>query len=262
MEKSLYEIFNDTEKKSIAHTEEISRIILTELEKKMGVSFGIDKEETPILLLVSLLTNLEFSYQTILLYLLEKYGVEERTLLLLLTTNLYRMPTPSILKLRQMAKLLLLPYIDDLSSNGNNYQIHTPYGTIEMNLAEDWFKEHHIDFEPQKFDGECHYAVEQMAPLLPDCYITTSEFPNLFGGIYYHSYYTLKEGGVVDPSRNIFYSGTCFMDVFKPKVLLEYPASELQERLKKYQEYAQKIDLENLDPVCALALEQKRKILK
>lgn len=262
VEKFLYDILNETEKASIKHTEFISTIILTELEQTMHFSFEHRKIITPTAFMVSLLTDVNFSCRFLLIQLLEKYHVNERDLLLYLTTNLYSLTPGTIEEKNHIATLLSLPYIETISSEKNCYIIRTKYGTIEMQVLEDWLKKHKICFEPKKFNGFCHYAVESLAPLLPDDYITTSEFSNLFGGIYYHSYYTLKNGGVIDPARNLFYPGTCFEEIFKPNVLLQYPASELQERYQNYLKTATQKDLNLLDSVCALAMEQKRKVLK
>ena len=87
VEKSLFDIIVETEKKSIKHTEFISEIILTELELKMGVSFGIDKKSSPTTFMISLLIDSSFSHRFLLRELLEKYHVNERDLLLYLTTS-------------------------------------------------------------------------------------------------------------------------------------------------------------------------------
>ncbi len=262
MEKSLFDIIVETEKKSIKHTEFISEIILTELELKMGVSFGIDKKSSPTTFMISLLIDSSFSHRFLLRELLEKYHVNERDLLLYLTTSLYSVIPGTNNERKQISGLLSLPYIESISSEKNHYVVKTKYGTLEMFALEDWLNTHKICFAPKRFNGFCHYAVEVLAPQLPDEYITTSEFTNLFGGVYYHSYYTLKDGGVVDPARNLFYPGTCFEDVFQPNILLQYPAKELITRYQELEKNASKKDLDILDPVCALAIEQKRKMLK
>lgn len=262
MEKSLCDILKETETKSIAHTEFISNIILTELEKEMNCSFGINKKRCPTTFMISLLADSSFPYRFLLMKLLEKYHVNERDLLIYLTTSLYSVMPGTNLERKQIVDLLSLPYIESISSEGNHYIVKTKYGTIEMYALEDWLNAHKICFASKRFNGFCHYAAEVLAPLLPEDYITTSEFTNLFGGVYYHSYYTLKEGGIVDPARNIFYPGTCFEDVFKPNILLQYPAKELLERYHELQKRMDKTDSAILDPVCALAIDQKRKVLK
>ena len=138
----------------------------------------------------------------------------------------------------------------------------TKYGTIEMYCLEEWLTKNKIDFQPIKFRNDCHHAVAKLASNLQEDYITTSEFASLFGGFYYHSYYTLKNGdGVVDPSRNIFYSENCYQEVFKPNVLLQYPAKEFYSRYQAYLRQELQED-KGLDAVIALALNQKRKALK
>jgi hypothetical protein len=260
--KSLCNIMEETEKSSIERAEAISRLILKKLEKMIGLSLEMDKEINSITFMISLLVDSSFPYQFQLRKLLEKHQVNERNLLLYLTMSLYSVIPGSNSEKQQIASLLSLPYIESILSKGNHYIVKSKYGTIEMFALEDWLNDHRICFAPKRFNGFCHYAVEALAPLLPDEYITTSEFKNLFGGVYYHSYYTLKDGGIVDPSRNLFYPGTCFEEVFKPKVVVQYPASELQERYQKLKKSMDQKDLVTLDPVCALAMDQKRKVLK
>jgi len=260
--KSLCNIIEETERESIKHTELISKMILKELEKTIGFSFENSKIISPTTFMISLLLDSSFPCRFLLIKLLEKYHVNERDLLLYLTISLYSVIPGTGLEKKQIASLLSLPYIESICSKGNHYIVKSKYGTIEMFALEDWLNDHKICFAPKRFNGFCHYAVEVLAPLLPDEYITTSEFKNLFGGVYYHSYYTLKDGGIVDPSRNLFYPGTCFEEVFKPKVVVQYPASELQERYQKLKKSMDQKDLVTLDPVCALAMDQKRKVLK
>lgn len=262
MEKTLCDIIEETERESIKHTELISGIILTELEKAVGFSFGDSKRISPTTFMISLLVRPDFPCRFLLMELLEKHHVNERDLLLYLTTSLYSVMPGTNLEQKQIIGLLSLPYIENISSKGNHYVVKSKYGTVEMYALEDWLNDHKICFAPKRFNGFCHYAVEALAPLLPDEYITTSEFTNLFGGVYYHSYYTLKDGGIVDPARNLFYPGTCFEEVFKPNILLQYPAKEFTTRYQELEKSMDEKDLSILDPVCALAMAQKRKVLK
>lgn len=243
----------ETELNTIQRTEKICRLILTELEQKYKIPFQIKKNSASDTMIELLLSH--FKYKSALIILLEKYQVDKRALLLYLTINFTTCFINDALRKKRIHNFLALSDYQKIKVNKGHYLIQTQYGKLEMFDFFCWFQKIKGDcwLVKEEFSNQCHYAVEKLHSLFLEDNITTSEFKSLFGGIYYHSYFTLKDGkGVVDPARNIFYPGTCFETIFKPNVLASYPASEFDRKLLEYQETVEEKD-NKLYPVLAIA---------
>lgn len=260
MNQTLLQLMEETEIVSIKNAEIKSQEILYELKNMTGFQVPIIKGMSARNMIICLLYDSNFPLKPVLVSLLQKYHVNERDLLLELSVRLY--PPSSQLKSAIKKEFSTLPYCMGLEEQNNHYRIQTKYGILEMYRLVDWIKNKKIKIQLQNknFSRLCHEAAQTFSPYMKEDYITTSEMQGLFGGVYYHSYYTLENGdGMVDLARCIFYPGDCFDEIFKPKILLQYKAKELKER---YLEYLKNSNEEQIMyPVLTLALHEKRKRL-
>lgn len=256
MNKTLLQLVEETEVVSIKNTEIKCQKILYELQNTTKFQIPIIKGMSFRHMILCLLYDSNFPLKSILVSLLQKYKVNERHLLLALSVMLY---PPDLLLQKEFSAL---PYCKELEEQNNHYHIQTKYGMLEMYRLVDWIKNKKIKVQLQNknFSGLCHEAAQTFSSYMEEDYITTSEMECLFGGVYYHSYYTLESGeGMVDFANNIFYPRDCFDEIFKPKILLQYKAKELKER---YLEYLKSSNEEPIMyPVLTLALNEKRKRL-
>ncbi|MCI9233214.1 MAG: hypothetical protein HFH08_01300 [Bacilli bacterium] len=182
---------------------------------------------------------------------MEKYSLNKRAFLNHLISEIY---PPDYLE-----HLRALPNCLALSQEPDHYRLKTSFGTLKLYRLTDMISFQNVQYVLQTEDmhGKCHTVVEAVAPYFPNALITTSKLGTLFGGTYYHSYMTLEDGsGVMDFSRNTFFKDTCFEDVFRPEVILQYKASELKERFLEFQR--NNSDLVNgFYPVLQLALKEE-----
>lgn len=260
MYKTLVQLVEETETVTIKNTEIKCQRILYELQNITGVRIPIIKGMTNKNMIIFLLYDSKFPWKTILVSLLEKHQVNERALLLEISVRFY--PPSQELKFLIKKEASMLPYFQKLEEQNNHYWIQTKYGKLEMYRLVDWIKNEKVKVQLQNknFTSLCHEAVQNFSTYMKEDYITTSEMKDLFGGIYYHSYYTLENGeGMVDLARNIFYPTDCFDEIFKPKILLQYKAKELKERYLEYLKNANEEQI--MYPVLTLALNEKRKRL-
>lgn len=263
MKKSLLKIFEETELKSSDHNEKISATVLNELEKitKIPIWKNIPVGSisyTGILCHILLYPNAK-EIQEILLFLLEKYHFNERSLLyLLLNYCNSQQLSPKVVE-KAIQTFETLPYCLKLEGNRSHMKIETHFGTIEMLPYSNLLPNSDLKYQltHHNFQGRCHEAVQLFSPYFQKSLITTSEMPDVFGGYFYHSYYVLNHNaGTVDITRNLFYPNHSFEQVYAPQVLLEYPSQELEKRFLQFMEQE---EVENIYPVIQLALHQKRK---
>lgn len=253
MEKELLNLFLKTEGKSNQINEQIGREILYKIEQKFGVKMS--KKNSSLDMIIYLLMHPDFPYQADLIELLEKYHINKRSLLFSLVPQLYN----SSYGKNVQNVFARLPYCRELEKSNDHYKIKTEYGMIEIFEASNFLLESGNFYKMfhKNFAGRCHEAVAFFKDEFKEAYITTSEIRDFFCGHFYHFYYTLKDGSTIDVSRNLYFPNDSFEEIFKPHVILKYPVSELEKRVKQ-----DGIECGTLFPVIALALNEKRKILK
>lgn len=255
--------FHDIEEKTIKKTEQISKIILDELERIYRIPFVSSKDVICSNLLFLLLLSPEFSMiRDVVIELLEKYHFNKRLLFLQIVSLLCQNDvTEDVRKVRREC-IQNLPYCLGIENQNNYYKIKTEFGILEFYMLSSIVQNPNLKYQLQKnYLGSCHQAVELFQNYFREDFITTSKFEYWFGGEFYHSYYTLQnKEGIVDISKNIFYPGDSFNEIFNPNKVLEYPTKELKRRFLEFQKEVPEI-VNDYDKVLQLALWEERKRL-
>lgn len=258
MNKTVQEVFDETEGKSRRKMQSICNSILNEFEQIIKLKVGdYEKENCVSFLLTILLGTTNQTVQDILFSLFQKYCVNERTLFMILSN--YFCKTKNLPNYVDK-NFCHLPFCFNFTRSKKYYRIETSFGTLTMYcLDEIMHSKIKYYLRREAFENQCHNSVELLKDLMPEALITTSEFRDLFDGTFFHSYYTLpNKEGVFDFANNIFYLGHCMEDIFKPNILLQYPSIEFEDRFCEYKK--QNISI-HMSPVLQLALYEKTKTL-
>lgn len=242
--ESLNRVFDTIEGNSRRKTELVGNLLLQELEEIYKIPF-MTQMNSSVAQIISLLNGRENNQiKETVIKLLEKYNVNKRGLLLRLTNDFYGPEFWS--ENHQIDTFATLPYCIELKKDNHHYQIQTEFGLLDLFRLSDYTNSEEVRYALQRedFHKKCHGVVEMFKEEYKNAFITTSKMKNLFVGDYYHSYFELpNHRGVADISCNTFYKGTCFEEVFKPKIVEQYPASELNNRFHDFVKEAP--DLEN-----------------
>lgn len=229
--KETYErIMNETERKSIRETELISKGIIKELELYFNIHFSVENcGITYTSLIQMILLDPQYrEYCEVLLYLMQNFKYNEQNLLFRFISILNQ---PSLNKQsNQYQKKVLedsfskLPSINDMEVLEIGYHINTDYGDVRVFQLDKILGNIEIPLQ-----GLCHEMVNLYYKEFINDMITTSTMSNLFSGRYYHSYYSLEDGGVVDIANNTFYHPNDFQKIFSPIVVNQIPCNKIEE---------------------------------
>ncbi len=228
----LNQIYEKNEIAFAEHDRMICETILRELEAIYQIPFvGFNGQPNVMMVLSFFRLPGNEKFRNTVFDLMEKHSLNRRSFLFRLISEIY---PPDFLE-----HLRMLPNCLTLIQEKDHYRIETSFGTLRLYRLTDMISLQNVRYVLQREDmhQKCHAVIEGVAPYFPNDFITTSKLPLLFGGKHYHSYMVCEDGsGVMDFSRNTFFEGTCFEDVFKPGVITQYKASELDERFKKLEQ--------------------------
>ncbi len=226
----LNQVFKEVEKNASEHDQLICEKILRELETIYQIPFVGFEDRTNVSMILSffkLYGNMNF--RDMVYALMEKNHLNKRSFLFRLTSEIY--PPDFFDESRVLTNCL------NLERKSDHYHLKTSFGTLKLYRLTDKILDQNIRYILQREDmhQKCHAVVAMFAPYFPNAIITTSKLNMLFGGKQYHSYMVSEDGsGVMDFSRNTFFSGNCFNEVFDPEVVIQYKASELEERFREF----------------------------
>lgn len=246
----LNEIFREVETKASEHDQLVCEKILRELETIYQIPFVGFEDRMNVSMILSffkLYGNMKF--RDTVYELMEKNHVNKRAFLFRLISEIY--PPDYFDETRVLTNCL------DLEPKSDHYELKTSFGTLKLYRLTDKILNSSVKYVLQREDmhQRCHAVVEAFAPYFPNALITTSKLNMLFGGQQYHSY-MVSEEGIMDFSRNTFFSGVCFDEVFDPEVVIQYKASELEERFRDYEKnYSELVN--GFYPVLQLALKEE-----
>lgn len=248
----LNQIYKETETRAAEHDQVICERILRELETIFGIPFvGFMGRGNVSMLLSFFKLEGNLLFRDTAYELMERYGVNKRALLFRLTSEIY--PPDDFDEARILTNCL------PLIKHPNHYELKTSFGTLTLYRLTDRIQVENVKCVLQRQDmhGKCHNVVGAAAPFFKEDLITTCKLPLLFGGEQYHSYITCQDGsGIMDFSRNTFFSGSCFEDVFEPEVVVQYRAKELEARFKDFEKDNPEL-VNGFYPVLQLALKEE-----
>lgn len=268
--QSIEQVFEETEAKSVQRTETICKCIIKELEKKFQIDFLVEEHYISyrswiyqMLLYSSMISSLQ-TYLPTLLELLQHYQVNEMSLL---SGIFNRISDPIISENKRIqfeAALKNLPYCKSLQKAGSFYKIEANFGTITFYRLREQIQ--NVEFlnllDSKNWSSECHFTMSQFYPFFPDGDVTVSEVPALFGGYYYHSYFTLqREGLAFDIARNMILEESSLKLLYQPNELVKIPSSEFLDAVKQVRIKEPELEKNDYYFALQLALIEKRKRL-
>jgi len=231
-------ILENIEYKCINDNEEIAKIVIQETLKQIEKNIIFLEGDYYIQKLSKLKHRYIYSseYLKDFFEILEKYNYNPKHEIIGAISKLGTLKDPKQ-NSELINNLINSPYIDDISFNGNGFEVFSPqYGKTEFTLATCRYK-HNKDMinyiKNNPLPARCHNHTLFVRAVFPSYYAVTALCKAPFKGKYYHSFsYDSKNDVIVDLCSNAVMDKDEYGAIFNPDIVSIILNSNISQELK------------------------------